>query len=160
MGASLLAGKVDESHPVYGGLRAQLDGGGLRLSGELENEADRNEFVSQARERIGHGIDRVDISRLKVANRKEEPGVLNQTLISAFPNREAAEFARAFVVKHSRVAPLQEEIVDSAHADTLADLLPEEFVDDAGKALDKVCRRSEERLRQPSRVSLPRDALN
>jgi hypothetical protein len=135
--AALLAGDVDKPHPVYGDLRAHLDGGRLRLSGELENETDRSELVSQARERIGHGIDRVDISRLKVADRKEKPGVLNQTLISAFPNREAAEFARAFVVKHSRAAPLQEEVVDSAHAETLAALLPGEFVDDAGKALDQ-----------------------
>jgi hypothetical protein len=135
--ASLLAGSVDEPHPVYGDLKAHLDGAGLRLSGELENEADRNELVSQARERIGHGIDRVDVSRLKVASRREKPGVLHQTLISAFPNREAAEFARAFVVKHSRVAPLNDEIVDSEHASRLDSLLPEEFIRDAGKALDE-----------------------
>ncbi|MHB8688928.1 MAG: hypothetical protein ACYDB4_17305 [Candidatus Dormibacteraceae bacterium] len=135
--ASLLAGNVDEPHPVYGDLRAHLDGAGLRLSGELENEADRRELVGQARERIGHGIDRVDVSRLKVANRKEKPGVLNQTLISAFPNREAAEFARAFVVKHSRVAPLHEEIVEAAHASRLSSLVSEEFINEAGRALDK-----------------------
>ncbi len=134
--ASVLAGDVYEPHPVYGSLRAHLDGGRLRLSGELENESDRNELVRQARERIGHGIDRVDVARLKVAGNKEKPGVLSQTLISAFPNREAAELARAFVLKHSRVAPLNEEVVDSAHADRLQALLPREFIDDAGKALD------------------------
>jgi hypothetical protein len=134
--ASVLAGDVYQPHPVYGALKAQLDGGRLRLSGELENEADRNELVRQARERIGHGIDRVDVSRLTVPSNHEKVGILSQTLISAFPNREAAEFARAFVVKHSRVAPLQDEIVDSTHADNLRALLPEEFIDDAGKALD------------------------
>jgi hypothetical protein len=134
--ASVLAGDVYEPHPIYGSLKAQLDGGRLRLSGELENEVDRNELVRQARERIGHGIDRVDVSRLTVASNHEKPGILSQTLVSAFPNREAAEFARAFVLKHSRIAPLEDEIVDSTHADSLRTLLPEEFIDDAGKALD------------------------
>jgi hypothetical protein len=134
--ASVLAGDVSEQHPVYGSLKAQLDGGRLRLSGQLENEADRNELVRQARKRIGHGIDRVEVSQLTVASNHEKPGILSQTLISAFPNREAAEFARAFVLKHSRVAFLKDEIVDSKHLDRLRGLLPEEFIDDAGKALD------------------------
>ena len=134
--ASVLAGDIYEPHPVYGSLKAHLDGGRLRLSGELESEADRDELVRQARECIGHGIDRVDVSRLTVASNREKPGILSQILVSAFPNREAAEFARAFVLKHSRAAPLQDEIVDSTHADRLGTLLPDEFIDDAGKALD------------------------
>jgi hypothetical protein len=134
--ASVLAGDLYEPHPAYGSLKAHLDGGRLRLSGELENEEDRNDLVRQARERIGHGIDGVDVSRLRVASNREKPGILSQTLISAFPNRDAAEFARAFVLKHSRVAPLEDEVVDSTHADRLRDVLPEEFIDDAGKALD------------------------
>ena len=134
--ASVLAADVYEPHPVYGSLKAHLAGGRLRLAGELENEADRNELVRQARERFGHGIDRVDVARLTVASNEEKPGILSQTLISAFPNPKAAEFARAFVLKHSRVAPLQDEIVDSAHADRLRTVLPDEFIDDAGRALD------------------------
>jgi hypothetical protein len=134
--ASVLAGDVYQPHPVYGSLKAHLDGGRLRLSGELESEADRNELVRQARERIGHGIDRVDVSRLGVASNREKPGILSQILVSVFPNREAAEFARAFVLKHSRAAPMQDEIVDSTDADRLGALLPDGFIDDAGKALD------------------------
>lgn len=133
----MLAGDVDKPHPVYGDLRAHLDGGRLRLSGELETESDRNDLVRQARARIGNGIDRLDVSHLKVESRKEKPGILQQTLISAFPNRAAAEFARAFVLKHSRVAPLQDEIIDSTRADKPASLLPDGFHRDAGKALDK-----------------------
>lgn len=135
--AALLAGDVDKPHPAYGDLKAQLDGGRLRLSGELATESDRNDLVRQARERIGHGIDRVDVSHLNVRPRNENPGILRQTLISAFPNLAAAEYARAFVLKHSRVAPLQDEIVDSTHANKLTLLLPEEFLRDAGKALDE-----------------------
>src|ERR1700694_2573137 len=134
--ASVLAGDIYQPHPVHGTLKAKLDGGRLRLIGELESQDDRDELVGQARQRIGHGIDRVDVSRLKVADHKEKPGILHQTLISAFPNREAAEFARAFVLKHSRVAPEQDEIVDSTHADKLRDLIPDEFITDASKALD------------------------
>jgi hypothetical protein len=133
--AALLAGDVDKPHPVYGELRVRLDGGRLSLSGELETETDRNDLVRQGRERIGHGIDRLDVSHIKVEGRKEKPGILQQTLISSFANRAAAEFARAFVLKHSRVAPLQDEIVDTAQANRLASLLPEEFHRDARKAL-------------------------
>lgn len=135
--ASVLAGDVYEPHPVYGGLKAHLDGGRLRLSGELDSENDRDELVRQARERIGRGIDRLDVSRLTVVSKTEKPGILHQTLISAFPNLAASEFGRAFVLKHSRVAPLHDEVVDSVHADRLAALLPEKFIRDAGRALDK-----------------------
>jgi len=134
--ASVLAGDLYEPHPVYGVLKAHLDGGRLRLMGEMETEADRDELVRQARERIGHGIDRVDVSRLRVASHKEKPGILHQTLVSAFPNRKAAEFASAFVLKHSRIAVEEHAIVDSTHADKLRNLLPEDFISDASKALD------------------------
>jgi hypothetical protein len=135
--ASVLAGDVSEPHPVYGGLRAHIDGGRLRLSGELDSQDEHDQLVRQARERIGRGIDRLDLSRLTVAGKKEKPGILHQTLMSAFPSLAASEFGRAFVLKHTRVRPLQAEVVDSAHADRLAALLPEEFIRDAGKALDK-----------------------
>jgi hypothetical protein len=135
--AALLAGDVNNPHPVYGDLRAQLDGGRLRLSGELESESDRNDLILQARERIGHGIDRLDVSHLKVEVRTEKPGILRQTLISAFPNLAAAEFACAFVLKHSRVAPQRDQIIDSTQAEMLSEMLPEEFTRDAHKALDE-----------------------
>lgn len=134
--ASVLAGNVYEPHPIHGAdLKIQLDGGRLRLSGELESDEDRKELVRQARERIDHGIDRVDASNLTVARRDEKPGILDQTLVSAFPSREAAEFARTFVIKHSRVVPKQHDIVDANHPDKPNALLPGAFVADARKAL-------------------------
>jgi hypothetical protein len=40
--ASVLAGNVYEPHPIHGAdLKVQLDGGRLRLSGELESDEDR-----------------------------------------------------------------------------------------------------------------------
>ena len=133
--ATVLAGDVSEAHPVFGDVRVQLRGGLLRLSGELESDADRNELIRQARQRIGHGIDSVDVSGLTTANRRERPGILEQTLISAFPSRDAAEFARDFVIRHSRVVPKLSEIIDPSQAGKLRALMPDDFVLDARKAL-------------------------
>jgi hypothetical protein len=134
--AAVLAGDVSEPHPVFGDVRVQLRGGLLRLSGELESDADRKELIRQARQRIGHGIDSVDVSGLSAANRRERPGILEQTLISAFPSRDAAEFARDFVIRHSRVVPKLSEIIDPSQAGKLRALMPDDFVPDARKALD------------------------
>ena len=134
--AAVLAGDVSEPHAVFGDVRVQLRGGLLRLSGELESDADRKELIRQARQRIGHGIDSVDVSGLSAANRRERPGILEQTLISAFPSRDAAEFARDFVIRHSRVVPKLSEIIDPSQAGKLRALMPDDFVLDARKALD------------------------
>ena len=133
---TVLAGDVTEPHPIFGDVKVQLRGGLLRLSGELESVADRDELVRQARQRIGHGIDSIDVSGLRTASRREKPGILEQTLISAFPSSDAAEFARDFVIKHSRVVPKLSEILDPHHPDRLRALIPEDLVPDARKALD------------------------
>jgi hypothetical protein len=125
-----------DPHPIHRDVEVRLHGGRLRLSGELESIEDRDELVRQARERIGHGIDHVDVSGLKVVNHEEAPGILEQTLISAFPGREAAEYAREFVLKHRRVAPRQSDIVDAGSAERLRRTLPENVAQDVGGALD------------------------
>src|ERR1700682_488221 len=134
--ASVLAGDVYDPHPIHRDVKVRLHGGSLRLSGELESIDDRDELVRQARERIGHGIDHVDVSGLEVVNRDEKPGILEQTLISAFPGREAAEYAREFVLEHSRVVPMRSDIVDAGGADTLRRMLLDEVAGDVGLALD------------------------
>jgi hypothetical protein len=134
--ATVLAGDIYQPHPLYTGLKVRLDGRRLRLSGELESDEDRTELIRQARERIGRGIDRVDVSQLTVATPTEKPGILEQTLISAFPSRDAAEYARDFVIKLSRVVPKQSDIVDADHADELRRLVPEDFLRTARRAID------------------------
>src|SRR6267378_466095 len=134
--ATVLAGDVSEPHPVFGDVKVQLHGSRLRLSGELESDEERKDLVDQARERISHGIDGVDVADLKVASSKEKPGILEQTLVSAFPSRDAAEFARDFVIKHSRVVPKQSEIVDTNRAEILRKLVPGDFARAARKGLD------------------------
>jgi len=136
--ASVLAGNVYAPHPIHGpDVKVRLDGNRLRISGELESEEDRTELIRQARERVGHGIDRVDTSDLTLAKRDEQRGILDQTLMSAFPNREAAEYARAFVVEHSRVVPKKDHIVDPDHPDGMTDLVTAGFIPVARKALEK-----------------------
>ena len=134
--ASVLAGDAYDPHPIHRDVKVRLHGSRLRLSGELESIEDRDELVRQARERIGHGIDHVDVSGLKVVNRDEKPGILEQTLISAFPGREAAEYAREFVLKHSRVVPRQSDTVDAGSAEKLHRTLPEDVAWGVGRALD------------------------
>jgi hypothetical protein len=134
--AAVLAGDVYQPHPLYSDLKVRLDGRRIRLAGELESDEDRTELIRQARERIGRGIDRVDVSQLRLATRTERPGILEQTLISAFPSRDAAEYARDFVIKLSRVVPKQSEIVDADHADQLRHLVPEDFLAIARRAID------------------------
>lgn len=136
--ASILAGNIYEPHPIHGpAVRVHLDGNRLRLSGELETHEDRRELLRQARMRIRHGIDHVDSSDLRIARQDEKTGILDQTLISAFPNRAAAEYAREFVVTHSRVQPKHHEIVVQEMLDQeegrLRDLLPEDLIAKARK---------------------------
>jgi hypothetical protein len=78
----------------------------------------------------------VDVASLRVASRQEKPGILEQTLISAFPGREAAEYARDFVLEHSRVVPKSNDVVDASNADKLRVLLPEDFARQTRKAID------------------------
>jgi hypothetical protein len=134
--ASVLAGDVYDPHPIHRDLKVRLHGGRLRLSGELESIEDCDELVRQARQRIGHGIDHVDVSGLEVINRDEKPGILEQTLISAFPGREAAEYAKEFVLEHSRVVPMRSDIVDAGSADRLRRMQSVDVAGDVGRALD------------------------
>ena len=136
--ASVLAGDIDEPHPVYGAaLRVRLDRTRLRLSGELDSAMDKADLVREARKRIGHGISGVDVSKLRVAQRQEKPGILDQTLISAFTSRVPAEYARDFVLKHSRVEPKQHDVIDADQEVELRTRMPEQFIDDVIRALDE-----------------------
>ncbi len=133
----VVAGEADEPHPIHGELlKVRLDGGRLKISGEVESKSDRDEMVRQARARIGHGITKVDASRLKVAIRVEKPGVLDQTIIAAFPNRETAQLALKFVIERSRTVPKRQLILAARSARPSAHAVPSEFAGDIGKHLD------------------------
>ena len=134
--AAVLAGLVDDPHPIYGAdLDVAFKGGVLRLSGELPSEADKKELLKEAREYVGKGVKAVDAKHLMVAKSREKVGVLEQTLIAAFPNRDVAEYARKYLDESRRVQAKQLEIVDSLHGEAKArQLLPPEFISDVQKA--------------------------
>lgn len=133
----MLAGETDEPHPVLGDrVSVRVAGERLVISGQLDRNEDRDELVKQARARIGRGIQELDTTHLKVADRHETPGLLDQTMIAAFPDPETAELACKFVLERSRVTPNQQAIVDRRNAGDLRKLLPEEFVEDARRRLE------------------------
>ena len=135
--AAILAGLVDDPHPIYGAdLDVTFKGGVLHLSGELPSGSDRKELLKEAREYIGHGIDDIDAKRLTVAQGKERPGMLDQTLIAAFANRNVAEYASKYLVGSRRVEPKKLEILDSGQEDRARDLLPAEFLSEVREAFD------------------------
>ena len=133
--ATILAGLVDEPHPTHGAdVDVAFRGGTLRLSGELPTDEDRNQLLREAQEYVGHGIDAVDARQLRVAKRNEKPGILDQTLIAAFADREVAEFARRYLVDSRRINAKHVEILDARHEDQARRLLPEGFMTDVRKA--------------------------
>ena len=135
---AVLAGEGGEPHPVYGErISIHVAGERLEISGELERREDRDQLLEEARARVGHGIRDVDTSRLTVAQRRERPGVLEQTLVASFPDPATAELARKFVLEHGRATPKGEAVVDHQGSAKLRDLLPPEFVEDAKKRLDR-----------------------
>ena len=135
---AVLAGEVGEAHPILGDrISVRVAGGRLLVSGELDRPEDRRRLVKEARAHIGRGIRTVDASRLRVAERSEKPGVLDQTLVAAFPNRATAELARKLVLEHGRADARDEAIVDRAGSARLRALLPAGFVGDAQKRLER-----------------------
>jgi hypothetical protein len=132
---AVLAGGVDEPHPVHGDdLKVSIKHGVLHLAGTLPAEEDKKELLTQARAFVGHGIDEVDAKHLKVVPRKEKSGILEQTLIAAFRNRDVAELARDYLVGIRRLKAKEIEIVDPDGEAKARRLLPEDFMADVQKA--------------------------
>jgi len=133
----VVAGEANEPHPIHGDLlTVRLDGGRLQVSGEVESKRDRDEMVRQARERIGRGITEVDASGLKVTPRTEKPGLLDQTIVAAFPNRETARLALKLVIERCRIVPKRQVVLASRNAASTAGAVPSEFAVDIRKHLD------------------------
>jgi hypothetical protein len=131
----VIVGHQAESHPIYGdALKVKLRHGVLRLSGEVASIEDRERLIAEARRFVRRGVDDVDARSLRVARRDEEAGILEQRLIAAFPRREIAEYALAYVLEHSRVKPKEQAIVDSAKDEKLGSLA--EFARNARRALE------------------------
>ncbi|HYL09081.1 MAG TPA: hypothetical protein VEU76_11050 [Candidatus Udaeobacter sp.] len=132
----VLAGEVAARHPVHGDeLKVKLTDGRLILWGEVPTSRDRDQLVREARERIGRGLHKYDVSKLKVRPLGEKAGVLAQTLVAAFEHTDTADVALKFFLEHTRSQPIRTAIVENPAR--LAAALPPDLVDDARKQLDR-----------------------
>jgi hypothetical protein len=130
-----MAGEAEEPHPIHGErLKVRLKDGRIVISGEVDSRRDRDALIAQAKQKIGH---EVDASALAVVERRESRGVLDQTLIAAFPEPGVAELARDLVTQHARVTLKAQAIIRAGQEDRLRRLLPEEFAVDAERVLRK-----------------------
>jgi hypothetical protein len=130
----VLAGQTDAPHPVYGEtVRVRLHGGVLRLSGEVASDQQRQSIIGEARRYVGRGLDDVDARRLIVKRPDGMRGVLDQTIIAAFPNPDVAERALTLIREDSRIE-LKDAHVVKADRDPALDRLGE-FAKDVRKAL-------------------------
>jgi hypothetical protein len=130
----VLAGQTDAPHPVYAEtLRVKLHGGVLRLSGEVASDQQRQSIIGEARRYIGRGLDDVDARRLVVKRPDGVRGVLDQTIIAAFPNSDVAERALTVLREDSRLN-LKEAHVLKSDRDRVLDRIGE-FVKDVRNAL-------------------------
>jgi hypothetical protein len=135
---AVLAGETDEPHPIFGEhVTVHLHRDRLELRGMLERREDREELVRQARSRIGKGVGEIDVSHLVVVPRLERPGLLEQTIIASFGDRATAELARKFVREHGRVVPKKEGIIDRTTDERLRKLVPDGYVDDVKRRIDR-----------------------
>ena len=67
----------------------------------------------------------------------EKPGLLDQTLIAAFRDNSTAVLASKFVMDHSRVTPKLLAIIDRTNLDRLRELLPNDYLEDATKRIER-----------------------
>ena len=130
---AVLAGG-DEPHPIYGDdLKVSIRHGVLRLAGTLPTE-DGEELLKRAEAFVGHGIDAVDPKRLKRLKSTEKAGILEQTLIAGFRNRDVAEIAGRYLVGIRRLKAKALEVLGSGQAAMPRRLVPEDFVSRVEKA--------------------------
>src|SRR5579883_1319194 len=136
----VLAGQMDQAHPVQGGnIKAHLDGNTLVIAGSVPSEADRREIEAEVEHLRGNGVDAVR-NELKVEPRgDEQPGLLVQTLIGAFETAEQAGFAEGYLQGHAHVDP-RRMLVVAADADgdaraALRSVLPDTYQQKAEQAL-------------------------
>jgi hypothetical protein len=131
---AVLVGQPGQPHPLYGdAVDVKVHGGTLHLSGDLDSLRDHQELVAEAHRYLGKGIDDVDARRLKVKRHDQRRGLLDQTIIAAFPNRAVADHALAFLRQHRRLRPKAAGTVTSG-GDRLLEKIGE-FATDVRKAL-------------------------
>jgi hypothetical protein len=140
--ASLIAGQVEQSHPIHGSkIAAKVEGDTLVVRGKLPSGDDLAELRAELKHIEGHGVAHV---RMEVSVNEagtQQKGLLRQTLIGAFETAELAGFAAGYLEGHAQVPResmlLVEADSDDAPKDRAAlDGLGPPFTDQARALLD------------------------
>ncbi|HYT11743.1 MAG TPA: hypothetical protein VEL12_03055 [Candidatus Nitrosopolaris sp.] len=131
---SVLVGQPSPAHPLYGdAVDVKLHAGVLHVSGELKSPREREEVIAEAHRYLGRGIDDIDARRLTVRRHDQRRGLLDQTIVAAFPNRSVAEHALAFLRQQRRLRPKATCTLTSGDEQVLESIGA--FAADARKAL-------------------------
>jgi len=139
---AVIAGQSDQSHPMHGSdIRARIDGDTLVVSGVVPTPADRDEIDREVEHlTLGPlGVAHVRNDLRVVRRRREQPGLLAQTLVGLFASEEQAGFAAGYLEGHARLRPQLLRLIAPGprrrtHA-LVAALLPAAFLADAQAAL-------------------------
>jgi hypothetical protein len=130
----VLVGQPSQAHPLYEDVvDVKLHGGVLHLSGELKSPQEREELIGEAHRYLGRGIDDVDARRLTVRRQDQRRGLLDQSIVAAFPNPAVADHALVFLRQHRRLSPKEAGTLTSGDEQLLESI--GDFAADARKAL-------------------------
>ena len=132
----VIAGDVEAPHPIHGhNVRVRIRDGVAVLSGQLRRADDREELVREAKQLIGRGLRDVDAARLRLEDASAKAGVLEQTVMAAYPDAATARRASRFVLEHARVTPRRHAVLEPG-AKNIRGFVPDAYVADVKRRLD------------------------
>jgi hypothetical protein len=137
--SAVLAGHVDQTHPVRSGVSAEVKGEVLHLNGSVTSGEERQELVEEAAQLKGRGITQVQDNLVVQAETEDRVGVLVQTIVAVYENGEQAQAAADALFAHGHtprgmmkvVTPDSDRVAEGLHV-----VLPELNWSDADRALD------------------------
>lgn len=136
---SVLAGQIEQTHPVHTNIKAKLEGGTLIVTGTVPSEDDRDEIEREVEHLRGNGVSEIRDELTVEPEVVDEKGLLVQTLLAMFESEEQAGFAEGFLEGHANIEPDRMQVIapegDSVPVAT-HESLPEEYWQDAERALE------------------------
>ena len=137
---SALAGQVEASHPIYGTkIKTTIKEGVLTLSGTVTSEEGHREILSETDQLKQLGVSQIVDELEVVPENSDRKGLLVQTLIGVFDNKDQAGFAQGYLEGHAHVTPDVAKVVvldGEVERATLRAIVPASWIEDAQKALD------------------------
>jgi hypothetical protein len=137
--SAVLAGHVDQAHPVRNGVSAEVKGEVLHLNGSVTSNEERQELLEEASQLKGRGVSEVHDNLVVQAGTEDRVGVLVQAIVAVYENGEQAQAAADALFAHLHTArgmmkvvtPDCDRVAEGLHA-----VLPEPNWSDADQALD------------------------